>query len=100
MVTPVSDLNGRPATTLYTESFGEAGLTFATICGAMLGAVAGASFGEEFSSSLQFISGTLGTTLGGGLAAGVWCLWEKVRASKATRKHIQYDETAELTHAG
>lgn len=95
MVTPVHDASEQPTMSLYRESFGEAALSFAAIVGAMGGAVGGAALGAEIGSVFPVVCGTLGTMLGSGLLAGLWCLleraWPKRFAKSESEAHHDYE---------
>jgi phage tail tape-measure protein len=88
MATPVSGLCERPATSLYSESFRDVGLCFATMCGGVGGAIGGAALGAEVGSVFPVLFGTLGTMLGGALLAGGWCLLTHLW-SKASSHEVQ-----------
>jgi hypothetical protein len=76
MVLPENELQQESMTTLRRESFGEVGLSAATVLGAMGGAIAGSVLGTELGTAFPTACGALGTVLGSGLAAGAWLLFE------------------------
>lgn len=57
------------------ESLADRLLTFVAMGGAVAGAVAGAGVGAEIGSAFPVACGGLGTMLGSGFAAGMWCLF-------------------------
>jgi phage tail tape-measure protein len=87
MATLVNGFNEQPATTLYNESFGDVGLSFTAMSGAVAGAIGGAMLGAEIGSVFPVVCGVLGTMLGSGLAGGTWCLLERLwKAAPARAK--------------
>jgi|GEM_PF-3705863 len=56
------------------ELFSDRMLSIVAISGAIGGAVGGIMLGVEFETAFPIACGTLGTMLGGGLSASVWCL--------------------------
>jgi hypothetical protein len=67
MATLANEFNEQPATTLYNESFGDVGLSFTAMSGAVAGAIGGAMLGAEIGSVFPVVCGALGTMLGSGL---------------------------------
>jgi hypothetical protein len=101
MATPAGGSGEFLPRTLHTESFGEVGLSFAAICGAMGGSIGGSALGAEFSTAIPLLWGTLGTMLGSVLAAGGWWFlastWTALGARKAS--HHNHQTAGEPAHA-
>lgn len=99
MATLANDFSEQPATTLYNESFGDVGLSFTAMSGAVAGAIGGATLGAEIGSVFPVVCGVLGTMLGSGLAGGAWCLLEKLwKAAPAhAERHPECEHTAEVS---
>jgi phage tail tape-measure protein len=99
MATQANDFSEQPATTLYNESFGDVGLSFTAMSGAVAGAIGGATLGAEIGSVFPVVCGVLGTMLGSGLAGGAWCLLERVwkAATSARGRASECEHTAEMS---
>lgn len=76
------------------ESLSDYMLSITAIGGAIIGAVGGIVLGAEFGTAFPVTYGTLGTMLGSGLFAGVWCLLDHFRSVRISGKDVHPDHNA------
>jgi hypothetical protein len=83
------------------ESLADRVLSLVAMVGAVSGAVGGTVLGVEADIAFPVACGTLGTMLGGGLAAGGWCLLDRLwtRQADSSADQREQNHTPEWTDA-